>query len=416
MTRPASAEVPGFGVREMLAVVLVVSLARYGHQLLTALIESRFIDFAHYYTYTTVVARGLNPFDPAAVATVEAELGLRRALGAADYSPLFYLGMRPWAALPFPAASLAWFAFVQACLVGTLALLVRAHAPAAALQMAAMLFVVLNFQPLVEDIALGQVNVVLLFLVTASWFVARRRAAPWVAAVPLALAVHTKPQYTLLLPLLWWQGERAVATRGALLAAAGAVLSIVVLGPRQTLDFLHHVFTLPAGFFTWPNNLAISAVFQRLFAGLEPVGIAGGLTFGVNALLLAVVLWVLRPGARSAAASEPARDLGRGLAVVTVPLLSPFTEEHHLVVLLFPLALLLFHADVAAWSRADVALLLAGIVLVATRYSGNRFPALHTGLPSLLIAGKIVGAALLGLVLVRRIRQVSAPAAPAAYR
>lgn len=407
MIGPSTAVARGIGLREVLALVLLLSLARYGHQLLTALIDSRFIDFAHYYTYATVVARGLDPFDGAAVATVDAELGIRRALGTADYPPLFYLWMRPWALLPFRVASLAWFLLVQACLAATIALLVRAHASAGVLSAAAVLFVVFNFQPLIEDIVLGQTNVVLLFLVTAGWFAARR-ARPWVAAVPLALVVHTKPQYTLLLPLLWWQGERAVAVRAAVLAAAGAALALVVLGPRHTLDYLHHVTNLPASYFAWPNNLAITAVFHRLFAGLDPA-LASGLALAIRVLLLAVVVWVLRRPSGSDDGGGPARDFGWALALVAVPLLSPFTEEHHLVLLLFPIALLLCHAETAAWRRPDIILLGASILLVATRYSGNRLTVLHTGLPSLLMAGKIVGVALLALVLIRRIRDASAP-------
>ena len=72
----------GHALLLLLAVVVTFSLFRYGHDMAKLLVHALFIDFAHYYTYATVVSLGLNPFDPQAVGTVDAMLGLRRA-GAA---------------------------------------------------------------------------------------------------------------------------------------------------------------------------------------------------------------------------------------------------------------------------------------------------------------------------------------------
>jgi hypothetical protein len=44
--------------------------------------EAPFIDFAHYYTYASIVRLGQNPFDPQAVTQLDALLAIRRA-GAA---------------------------------------------------------------------------------------------------------------------------------------------------------------------------------------------------------------------------------------------------------------------------------------------------------------------------------------------
>ena len=62
-------------VRLLAALAVAFGLARYLHGLLKMVVESEFIDFAHYYTYAVVAAKGLDAFDPAAV---EIELPFRR--------------------------------------------------------------------------------------------------------------------------------------------------------------------------------------------------------------------------------------------------------------------------------------------------------------------------------------------------
>src|SRR5207244_2064476 len=105
-------------------------------------------------------------FDPQAVARVDELLQIRRAGSAANYPPLFYLFMRPWTLLSFRSAAVAWFFAGQACLLGSFMLCLRASAPVSPIRAGAALFVMLNFQPLLESVVLGQTNLLLLLLVT----------------------------------------------------------------------------------------------------------------------------------------------------------------------------------------------------------------------------------------------------------
>jgi hypothetical protein len=385
----------------VLTLVILFSLFRYLHGLAKLLAEAPFIDFAHYYTYTTIVARGLNPFDPQAVAQVDSLLSIRRAGAAANYPPLFYLLMQPWVLLPFRPAAVAWFLASQACLVATVWLCLRRFAAASPVMVTAALFVVLNYQPLIESLALGQTNVLLLFLVALAWW-GLRAGSPWIAAGAVAMALHIKVQYGLLIPLLWAGGHHRVANRALLLGSLGFGAGLLLLGPTHHLEYLRYLLSPPDYLYTWSANLSPRATLHRLLAPLPqgPV-LATGVTLALDAVLL--VLFA-RAIPRSVRPDSPAADWVWGLGLTAVPLLSPLTEEHHLVVLLLPLILLLLAEPEARMGPRDQVLLLGSILLLGSRYSLEQFPVFQQGALSLLATGKILGVAGLAWCLIRRLR------------
>jgi hypothetical protein len=112
-----------------------------------------------------------------------------RAGAAANDPPLLYLLMRPWVLLPFRLSAVVWLLAGQVCLLLTVWLCFRRVASVAPIPLGATLFVILNYPPLIENLALGQANVRLLFLVTLAWW-GLRAGHPWVAAVAVATAVH----------------------------------------------------------------------------------------------------------------------------------------------------------------------------------------------------------------------------------
>jgi hypothetical protein len=386
------------------ALVVALGLFRYLHALAVLLWEAPFIDFAHYYTYATVVRLGQNPFDPQAVAGVDALLAIRRAGSAANYPPLFYLLMQPWTLLDFRTAALMWFALGQTCVASAVVLCLRRVEPLSSVGVAATLFVVCNYQPLIESAALGQTNALLLLLVTMTWWGARTDR-PSLAAACVALCPAVKVQYALLLPALWWMGQRRIAGRALAMIAAGAVLGVALLGPAHHLEYLRYLAAPPDYLRTWTANVSLAATLHRL------VGSHGGARVLATALTLvaaaALLVVIARTIPRRVAATTARFDCAWGLVVAAVPLLSPLTEEHHLVVLLFPLALLLTaRGETDLWS-VESALLVGSVLLLGSRYSLERFPAFHEGALSLLATGKLVGTLSLAWLLARLLRAES---------
>jgi hypothetical protein len=394
------------GLTLFLALVILFSLFRYLYTLAVLLWEAPFIDFAHYYTYASVVRLGHSPFDPQAVAQVDALLGIRRAGAGANYPPLFYVLMLPWTLMAFRTAAVAWLFLSQACVFGALALCLRRFELPSTLGVAATLFVAFNYQPLVENLALGQINPLLFLLVTLAWWGARA-GWPWVAAVSVALCPFVKVQYALLLPALWWMGQRRILGRALLLIAAGLVFGLVALGPAHHAEYLRYLVASADSLRAWTANLSPGGTFHRL---LSPHGdarlLADGLTVAADALL--VVLFA-RAIPRGAPPALPAFDWAWGLAVTAIPLLSPLTEEHHLVVLLFPLTLVLMAKGETRFPSTENVLLLASILLLGSRYSVERFPFFHQGVPALFATGKLLGTICLAWLLTRLARHAALP-------
>jgi len=384
-----------------IAIVLLLCLFRYGHDGLKVLLESPFIDFAHYYTYATVVAQGGSPFDPEAVARANAMLGVRRAGAAANYPPVFYLLMQPWALIPVRPAAILWFLASQICLVVAIALCLRRVPGPSPFRITALLFVVLNYQPLLENLFLGQANAFLLLLVTVAWW-GMRTEQPWTASIAVAATSLIKVQYLFLFPFLWWTGRSSIAARALLVWGIAHGIGVSLLGQSHYLAYLQYLLSPPEYLHGWTANLSLRATLYRLFPDASHgVVLANGLTAIAT---LALLFGVARATRRPTPADSTAADWTWGLGLTVLWLLSPFMLEHHLVVLLLPLGLLLLIEADPATTCGDQVVLVATILLLASRYSLERFPIFEGGFLSLLMAGKLLGVAGLAWVLVRRLQ------------
>ncbi len=383
----------------LVAVLLLLGGFHYVHSLIKFLLQSPFIDFAHYYTYSSIVALGWNPFDPLAIAAMDAQLGIRRAMAAPNYPPLFYVLMQPWVRMPYETAAAAWLLFNQACLLVAMALILTREHGATALRLAMGAFVLMNFQPLYENFALGQSNAVLLALVTAAWWGAVTGRI-WMVAVLLGIAVHIKVQYAFVLIVLWWMGSHRACATACVAVAGGAALGWILLGADHYRAYVSYLASPPSYLAAWTANLSLRGILHRWIGESGGTGVAESLWL---AAVLGILIVVARSAPRSAASIPAARDWVWGLGLVVIALISPLTEEHHLVVLLFPLMLLLLKEPQGRWTQLDWGLLIGSVLLIGSLYSLEQFPGFHRGLWSVMIAGKLLGVGCLGWALQRRI-------------
>jgi hypothetical protein len=387
--RPGDARVLG-------TLVVAVALARYAHAVVKMAVESQFIDFAYYYVFAVLAGRGLDPWDPAAVAGVTRELALRRAAGSSsNYPPLFHLLMQPWTWLPFRVGALLWLALAQACLAGALALVLRRRAGAPWAAVAAALFVVLTWQPLIESLVLGQANVLLLFLVTLAWW-GLGTNRPWVAAAAVAVCPHVKLPYAALIAVLWWTGHAGVALRALGLAALGVLASVVAFGPSRYVAYVAYLASLRPELATWRNNLSPWATLSRML----PAPAAAGLALALNGAVVLGFAWIVP---RRLAGESRRLDWAWGLGLCALLLVSPMLEEHYVVVLLLPAALLVLRAVDDPLPVPDLALLVASLLLLGTPYSLIRLDAFWSGPLALLASGRMLGVAALAWLLARRL-------------
>jgi hypothetical protein len=146
----------------------------------------------------------------------------------------------------------------------------------------------------------------------------------------------------------------------------------------------------------WPRNLSPHASLHRLVEIATPQPVIEIAAIALAAGVAAVVAW----GTRGSGARADGLLVAWAAALAAMPLMSPLTEEHHLVVSLVPLLVALARVSAQA-SPVDVTLLAGATVLLAGRYSLESFPAFSAGVASLATTGKAAGSVLLLALLVR---------------
>ena len=386
-------------VRLVLALVIVLAGFRYVHDIVKLALEAPTIDFATHYGFTAALWAGVNPFRPDGLAWVDTMLGVRRAGTPGTLPPGGYLVFVPLLLVPFPAARLLWLAIGQACFAATLLLLRRRLVPSALLAVCG-LFVALSFQPLYEDVALGNVNVEVACLLAIA-MLAHVDGKVVATALPLSLAVMLKLPFAALIPYLWWLGTPGTAALTLALGAGWCALASVLFGTAWIGDYWAFLSVGSAPLHAWPRNLSPHAVLHRLTGVLEPNVWVDALAIALAVAIIAAVL----VSTRDARADADGRLGGWMLALAALPLASPLAEENHFVVELIPLLFVLARAFDFR-TTAERVMVLTTILLLASRYSLEGFAALSTGMPALAQTGKIVGVAVLTVLTARLVRRV----------
>ena len=88
------------------------------------------------------------------------------------------------------------------------------------------------------------------------------------------------------------------------------------------------------------------------------------------------------------------------LATALILLVTPFTEEHHLVILI-PAFCIVFFDVLKQKDRGDLFLYGISFFLIALKYSMNQFPAFHSGFLSLFSMGKLFGIVILCILMIK---------------
>jgi hypothetical protein len=357
----------------------------------------RFFDFAHYYLYARNLIEGHG------FADVEGTHFLAEAIGhrqypryPAVYPAPFYFFLSPLALLPYHLASIAWLLLNELFLLAALfwcGAQRLSHSPA---RVAMLGVIVAAFQPLYETLALGQANLLLLAgiaLTVRLWTM----ESSWSGFV-LGLLVMVKPQFALLgllwiRPTEWRHLGTAVATIGGL-----ELGSLAVVGVEDWLIHVRYVRELPCEISLWALNISVRGFLFRLQGSCladgfgDPMAVIAVLIGAAAIGMLAWYLWTHPPTDTSG------RFHAASLILCTIFLVSPYTQEHHLTVLLIAFVGLALDRErslegIHRWGWVGA------YVLLATAYSLDRFPFVHLGLPSILLFGKGVGVILLGVFL-----------------
>ncbi|HEX5417048.1 MAG TPA: glycosyltransferase family 87 protein [Chloroflexota bacterium] len=416
--------------------------------------------FSAYYTASRLVREGANVADFYDDDWFHAQTVRRGFKGAEDIynlnPPTTALLFWPLAALPPREARVAWSGANLLLLGVVLGLLIRSLG-GGAVEVALGVLLIAGFQPVREDLRLGQVYVLLLALETLLLraYLVRRGA---VAGVSLGLAIGFKTAGAGLLLLLVARREWRVLCWVGLTFGATVAGGILLLGPDSWLRYV----TLVSRFNTHPE-LAVTAyqsvpgLLLHLFRFDQIWNPAPLLAAPALALILLVTSAVVMLGVtlqftglstqttsaalkgrrrsnglkpRSCTASPfaclsrrrriivqkrlgpPSSDSHRDRALAFAAwaildvALSPVSEDYHYTLLLVPIAILLADWRDCRRGRRWLAILLGAIVLIGAPLP-FKSPALAAGAWALLAYPKLYGALGLWGLAVRALR--SAP-------
>ncbi len=287
------------------------------------------------------------------------------------YPPFFAYAMTPLAALPAAAAAALW-SVTGACVLGAglavhVRTLHRAHeAPGAAgggtrgaAELATLAALLLALLPLRDNIAMGQVNLVVLGAVLlALGALAAKRDMLAGTALAVAALIKVTPAIFLLLFLARRRYRAAAAFCGAMAGLAAATLALGALPAwaryRALLPSLQPGETVPGLF---PPGVTFNFGWVGAFSRVVP-----GHPLVVRALTLTAMTLMLAPLLLRARRAVTEVDAQRALAPLFVVMVvsSPLVYAHHMIYLL-PAVLL------AVWSalRGGRYVLLAATLLAA---------------------------------------------------
>lgn len=380
------------GERILLLCIIGLSLSRLAHQSLKFLIERKFIDLAYHYFYSTMIRLGLNPFNLENVQAMETQLNLRHAGGLPVYTPSYFVFFQPLTLLPFPILSALWllisltFVFLSVYIVAS-----RGKEKSSWTEITFILVVVSTFQPLYEDLALGQNNTFLLLLITFAWL-GERTGRSWLLGTSLALMAFVKIHYGFLMAFLLLIGHWNIFLISSFVYSGLFLAGLPQLGLTYYANYISALIFHTSKVSTDIQNISINGQWQRFLGnGFHQATIM----YVIVSLILtgSILRWCFRHRTKS----ESGVYLLLGL--ILLPLLSPHTEVHHLVPLLLPLAYAALH--IAQSNFRTKILYLLSVVLLASRFSWISFVASDASILDLLLSLKILGVFFLLIVMIK---------------
>jgi len=316
----------------LIAVALPLPLLQYlivTAQLSADLVNRRHDDYWVYMGAAATIARGADPYG-ASIAT-----SIAQAVGY-TYPPLLAWVAQPLVTLDLTTQALVGFAVLQSCFFAAIVVMTRALG--ASWELAALVTLAgITSYWVRRDLYEGQADLVILALLTI-WFWAWVRGGSWWGGVALAIgaAVKVTPAVLILLPL--------ARRRWGMLAGAVAAGVVLFLGLfALNLEYATRVLPYLPGVVGNPESQSPASTLLRVF---EPATLYGRpdnlgewfhiLIVAITAAFVVVTAWRLGSGAidHDSVAIEGAA------AVALLPLLTPVTWGHHLVVELIPLYVL----------------------------------------------------------------------------
>lgn len=307
------------------------------------------VDFSLYYTGARMLLSGQNEnlYNAEAVEEFAAGIGHKHLKGRdINYPAIQYFFMIPLALLPYEGAWKLWFFLNLLFLANSILLLVLTffnnyNDKIQSLTVLFLLGFFLFFSPVIDCLALGQVNLFLLFIMSLCIYLYTRLKddLKHMAGIPLGLAIALKvlPAPTALY-FLWkkdWKTLSAIAASFFIFT----VLPWFVFGFHLLTDYLN----VKDRYFFFVSGVQDTSVRLFWLFVMEKLGIWGSslpniLYITGSFLLLGITLYVIS-GRNEASLDEFSKTAPLDIALLTmlICLITPFSWSHHHVLNIIPI-------------------------------------------------------------------------------
>lgn len=357
------------------------------------LLEYNLCDFERYYLAARSLKRGVDIY--------QMDIG---------YHPLFFFLFKPFTLFPMRLAGFLYLLFLVLLIFLCIKLMADFFSKRYQQQVNIpvlffLMFVTFSFQPIMEDLAVGQVNIILLTLFILMVFTFSENDI--LCGLFMSLMIVLKLQFALFFLLFFWKKRYKVIITAiifymllTLFAALGGGFEIVLLYFKKIFFFLgpQDRFNIIAGdIFFFP---CIYGVLARLFYNSQVFSMA---TVKILYMVLSAGLLIITfgyVGRKFSRDDENKNTYDYFLVILLMFLITPFTEEHHLT-LIIPVFCMLFFDVIRKRNLADAVLYLLSFLLIGLKYSLNSFPAFHAGFLSLFSMGKFYGIVILYILTMR---------------
>jgi alpha-1,2-mannosyltransferase len=305
------------------------------------------IDFKAYYIAADMLRSGKDFYDVRQQAEEVQARGLPLNESYYIYPPLLAIVFVPLTAMPLQQAAQLWFFLNMALYALSLAIISRALDLSRHGVILPLLWILaFLFPPALFTLYKGQVNIVILLLLTVTyWLCARDRDVP--AGLALGVATMVKIIPVLLLPYAFWKRKYALALTAVGTICVLAILGLLIVGVGPHRTYLTSVLPSLAQPRPNPSNQSLGGFLSLLLVEnpyAEPLAhnpaLWRALTLSASALVVSGVILVLWRSRARAARS----DLEFSLIVATLPLVSNIGWVDLFVLLVLPYAVLLKHA------------------------------------------------------------------------
>jgi hypothetical protein len=274
------------------------------------------------------------------------------------YPPAFAVFLIPLTWVANDTAVRLWLILIQVFVLASFIVIYRVIGRPRRTELLALVAVTTTFFPLASSVWTGAMNTLLLLMLTAAWaFWQRRRDV--LSGTLIGAAAVFKVFPVALLPYLAWRRHARLCAAAIVTGLAGLILGLLATGLDHNLYYVRDMLPHLSAGTGFRENQSLAGVAARICQPSTAVegGSAGwcgrALTWPADLLLLALVFVATRRATRT--------RLEFALAVCALPLISSVSWSFHLVLLLFPIALLLRHA----FSHASVSAVRRRVMLLA---------------------------------------------------